>query len=59
MDTITIVYSADTWIPDTQLFYFTWADNFRILDIEMNARYSFFVNLKINLILSLYQQKCI
>ena len=72
LDTTTIFYSADTWIPDTetwtqlnykyllvryvdtitivysadtQFFYFTGAENFRILDIEIYARSSLFVNL--------------
>ena len=35
------------------------AENFRMVDIEINAWSSFFLNLKTNLILYLYQEKCI
>ena len=35
------------------------AENFKMVDIEINAWSSFFLNLKTNLILYLYQEKCI
>ena len=35
------------------------AENFRMVDIEINAESPLFINLKINLIFSLYPEKCI
>ena len=36
----------------------TWAESFWIVDIEINAQSPIFINLKINLIFSLYPGKC-
>ena len=40
-------------------FQATWAGNFRMVDIEINAWSSLFLNLETNLILYLYHEKCI
>ena len=37
----------------------TWAENFRMVDIEINAWSSLFPNIKTNLIMYLYPEKCI
>jgi len=37
----------------------TRAENFRMVDFEINARSSLFLNIETNLILYLYPEKCI
>ena len=37
----------------------SWAENFKTVDIEINASSLLFINLKINLIFILYPEKCI
>ena len=36
-----------------------WAENFRMVDTEINAWSSLFLNIEMNLILYLYYEKCI
>ena len=37
----------------------TWAENFRMVDIAINASSSLFLNIETNLIMHLYPEKCI